>query len=65
MTENPAVNRDMLRRWLREFHRDNPEFVPSLPKRFYRMKKEELREVYYEMLRKYKVTIEDIVGKRE
>lgn len=62
-TENPAVHRGMLRRWIINFHEMNEE-MPPLPKGFHQRTKEQLQGMYYDMLRQYDISIEDITGPR-
>lgn len=60
-TENPAVHRGMLRRWIRNFHQLNG--MP-LPRGFYQRTKPQLRGMYYGMLKHYEISVEQITGPR-
>ena len=60
-TENPAVHRGMLRRWIKNFHEMNGM---KLPKGFYERDKRQLRGMYYGMLEEYDISIEDIIRSR-
>ena len=60
-TENPAVHRSMLRRWIKNFHEMNGM---KLPKGFYERDKRQLRGMYYGMLEEYDISIEDIIRSR-
>lgn len=60
-TENPAVHRGMLRRWIQNFHEMND--MP-LPRGFYQRDKRQLQGMFEGMRRQYKISIEDITGPR-
>lgn len=60
-TENPAVHRGMLRRWIQNFHEMNGM---SLPKGFYQRDKRQLQGMFHGMRKQYKISIEDITGKQ-
>ena len=59
-SENPAVTRDMLRGWLREFHKMNGL---ELPTGFHKKKVRQLRGMYYGMLDQYHLTVADVVSR--
>ncbi len=73
MTENPALNYGMLRRWISDFvndsenkkiHMEKTGRELRLPPGFYKRNKKQLIGMFYGMLDHYSITIEDIVGPR-
>lgn len=61
MSENPAVHFGMLRRWIRNFHKENHM---DLPRGFYRRNKAQLTGMFYGMLDTYKIKVEDIIERQ-
>ena len=60
MTENPAEDKGMLRRWIRDFCKQNGL---KLQKGFYSFKKNHLKEMFYGMLDHYGISVDDITNR--